>query len=244
LFDKVEEEVIFENPSIPFRVRKKGDKIAIYSVDENRLVVPYKKNKIFLSRSNEHDFYTKSGKRVLILNGKEESYLFVDNKLDKTVQKMDFNFFSMNPNINYICIKAHKGGEAIWDIKNRKYVTPQFNSIYPAPDFPRTPYYKATSHAGTEMDYGEAIYSFPDNKQMTKYYNNISSVGHGILGGFSDYYYTEDEHYNKKYWKKWGIPFLQDMPNYLVGQILGDLQQQIKGGDRGLIKRVFKMRFK
>jgi len=83
----------------------------------------------------------------------------------------------------------------------------------------------------------EAVFSFPDNKQLTPWFYNISPIGEGALGGNNNYYITTDENKEDKYWKKWNIPILQELPSAIVDKII-DLKIN-KLTDHKLIKRIF-----
>ena len=229
-------EDIFEDPTIPFKIIKKGEKDAVYDVINKKYLTKFEKHRYSVRKSsNEKKFYDETGGRLLVLNAiSGESILIIDGKVIHKVNGAEFNFFSMDPNLDYMCISERENhSEYIFDIKNKKQVTPKFRAIFPVPEFPKLPLYKARNNSK------EAIFSFPDNKQLTPWFDDISSVGKGALGGGNDYYSTTGEMGEVLFWKKWGIPILHDLPEKVVEKILNDLKGKIT--NRIIIKRLFKV---
>ena len=237
MFDKEERE-IFGNPTIPFRIIIKGKKEAIYDITNNKYLTNFGEYHYGVWKSsNEEKFYNQTGGKILILNASRgKSFLILDNKVTHTVNNAEFNFFSMDPNTDYICISEREEHlEYIFDIKNKKQVTPKFRAIFPTPSFPKLALYKARNN------HKESIFSFPDNKQLIPWFNDISSVGLGVLGGKNNYYYTVDENHEIKYWKKWNIPILHELPENIVKKIFNELKIN-NLTNHTLIKRVFKIK--
>lgn len=230
------EEYIFEDPTIPFKIIEKGKKDAIYDTINKKYITKFENHRYSLWKSsNEKKFYDNTGGRLIALNAiSGESVLIIDGKVIHKVDDVEFNFFSMDPNLDYICISERENhSEYIFDIKNKKQVTPKFRAIFPVPTFPKLPLYKA--HHNSK----EAIFSFPDNKQLTPWFDDISSVGKGALGGKNNYYTTTTDG-EIKYWKKWNIPILHEFPQDIVDKIFNKLD--LIATNHSLIKRIFRIK--
>lgn len=230
-------EDIFEDPTIPFKIIKKGEKDAVYDVINKKYLTKFEKHRYSLWKSsNEKKFYDETGGRLIALNAiSGESILIIDGKVVHKVDDAEFNFFSMDPNLDYMCISERKNhSEYIFDIKNKKQVTPKYRAIFPAPSFPKLALYKARNNRK------ESIFSFPDNKQLIPWFDDISSIGLGALGGKNNYYYTI-ENGETKYWKKWNIPMLHDFPSNIVKKIFDELKIN-NLTNHTLIKRIFKIK--
>ena len=175
-------------------------------------------------------------------------WYFEDIILETT--NISISFPCLNPNPNYVCLQNNRKNsgnkwECIYSIKSGQEVTPRFGAVYPAPDFPHVPYYKATSSLGG-MPGGQLKYSlmrWPENKEIfASIDDDISSVGFGVLGGLSNFFYVRSYEFNDKLYEYYHIDKHDNVVSLgsdeKMQEIFGDLKTRMS--DRQAIKKLFK----
>lgn len=232
---------LIKGEDCPIIVLEKGDKQALYDTQTEKRLTRFEKDSFLIyNSSSEAEWHRKTNGKVLAVNGRNKSYLFIDYELVDSIENAEYNFFTMPPNSKYICIQRRgtRDGmrEAIYDIRNKEYLTPFYRSIYPSEKFPRIKLYKAVTEKG------EAIYSFPDNERLTAYYYSVMPIDKGILGGINDYYFVKNAQGAIFYFKAWNQPLLHGEHEFITYQIFRELEDKID--EHIIIERLFQTRKK